>query len=484
MFLGGRYWDRTSDLFGVNERRPKTYSPLLVEVGKWADLVQELETTGQELPHSNLLSPYILEAADPSAWLLQLARLGGVLFLTAGILGTVVSLLPGGAVTNPRGIGFIGLTAILAGLGMLAVARALTALHLYLIFLIGALLVTLSTYFSGVEGHGYGAMLYSWVTTLGFSAFKKRWLVPQLVLIGVGFGIVTGISVPGWVAATRWLFLMGTIVALGYVISMLVQHLHRLATSESRARAESEEAKNELNLVNLDLEDRVKAKIAEVERLSELRRLVSAQVADALLESGDALEPHRREIAAFFIDLRGFTRFAIDSDPEEVISVLDQFYRVLGRSFKAFDATVGAFEADGVMAYFNDPVPIDDPAKQAVDMALDLRGPMERLVTRWHARGFDLHYGIGIAFGFATMGMVGFDGRQDYTAIGPVVNLASRLCDKAKQGEVLIDRNTKIAVDGSVETQTIEPMELKGFRDPVQAFRISMDPSMEEIPTD
>ncbi|MGI8774494.1 MAG: adenylate/guanylate cyclase domain-containing protein [Actinomycetota bacterium] len=177
--------------------------------------------------------------------------------------------------------------------------------------------------------------------------------------------------------------------------------------------------------------------------------------------------------AVFFIDLRGFTKFATECDPEEVIHVLDSFYRVLGKSFEKFDATVGAFQADGVMAYFGDPIPIENPAGRALDMASDLRGPLAQLLETWQSRGFDLNYGIGIALGYATLGMVGFEGRQDYSAIGTVVNLASRLCDEAVEGEVLMDRRARLAITSEHEVEPIDPKTIKGFRDPVPVFRLS-----------
>lgn len=420
------------------------------------------------------MSPYVLEAEDPAQRFEQFVRLGGILFVVGGILATMVTLLPGSSTyANPHGIGVVGLLALVTGLTMLS-APGLFMPPMFVTLLVGAIiLITFGVHFAGPAAMGYAAMLYSWITSLGFAGLRRRWFIPLVGLIAIAFAVVQAVDVREVVGINNWVFTIGTIIITGFIVSLLVEHFHRLAIAEADARKSAETAREELFLLNRDLEDRVAAKVLEIERLSELRRLVSANVANALLESQDALAPHRREIAAFFIDLRGFTGFAMDADPGDVIQVLEQFYQVLGRSFAKYDATVGAFEADGVMAYLNDPVPIENPAQQAVEMALDLREPMQQLVSRWEACGYALHYGIGIAMGFATMGMVGFEGRQDYTAIGTAVNLASRLCDEARAGAILIDRRTWLATVDVVETEPLEELDLKGFREPVPAFRVT-----------
>ena len=244
--------------------------------------------------------------------------------------------------------------------------------------------------------------------------------------------------------------------------------------AERVARGEAERARAELAELNQGLQQHVAEKVTEVERLSNLRRLLSPHLAEAVLTSDELLKPHRREIAVVFVDLRGFTGFASSCEPEEVIEVLEEFYGVLGDLFQKFGATVGYFEGDGVMAYFNDPVPTPQPALKAVELVLELRVAMRGLLARWSDRGFELGYGAGVALGYATLGMVGFDERQDYMALGNVVNLASRLCDEAGNEEVLLDRRTAAAVRELIELEEVELLDVKGFRGPTRAFKAGL----------
>ena len=210
----------------------------------------------------------------------------------------------------------------------------------------------------------------------------------------------------------------------------------------------------------------------EVDSLGRLRRFLPAAVADAVLSTPELLAPHRRQIAVLFCDLRGFTPFAATVEPEDVVEVLDEYYRTVGAVLDEANATVGTFAGDGIMAYFNDPLPVDDPAGEAVRVALALGHPMEALGQRWRDRGFDLSYGVGIAYGYATLGMFGFDGRNDYTALGPVVNLASRLCQAADRSEVLVDRRTADSLRGRADLSE-RAVALKGYDDPLTVFHVT-----------
>ena len=206
--------------------------------------------------------------------------------------------------------------------------------------------------------------------------------------------------------------------------------------------------------------------VTEIERLGELRRFLTPQVADAVM-SADAeamTRPHRRRIAVFFCDLRGFTAFTHDSEPEEVIANLDQYYRTVGEVLQRHGATIGGYAGDGIMAYLGDPVPHPEPARAAVQMVTELRGDLAALVAEWQRRGHDLSYGIGLTYGYATLGVVGFDGRFDYTPMGGVVNLAARLCDKATAGQVLLDHATYAELDGvAASCEPVDGLELKGL---------------------
>ncbi|MEY2571652.1 MAG: adenylate cyclase [Acidimicrobiaceae bacterium] len=230
----------------------------------------------------------------------------------------------------------------------------------------------------------------------------------------------------------------------------------------------------ELSALNLTLEARVSEQLDELLLLRRLRRFLSPQLADVVLSAGDEtlLETHRREIAVVFCDLRGFTRFAGAAEPEELIGVLGEFHRALGGLVARHGATVGHFAGDGVMLFFNDPVPCPDPALRAVTLSIELRDEVAHLREAWHRRGHDLDLGIGVELGFATLGTIGFEGRYDYSALGPVVNKASRLCAAAAAGEILIGTRALAAVDQLVDCSERAPIEAKGFPEPLSVWSV------------
>jgi class 3 adenylate cyclase len=270
----------------------------------------------------------------------------------------------------------------------------------------------------------------------------------------------------------RVLILVTTIGATSSVLAWIIGQIEHLATKERAAQADLAQATEELEEANAQLEERVGRQGEEIGSLQQLRRFVSPQVAEALLADGiESLVPHRARIAVLFCDLRGFTSFSSVAEPEEVIEVLEAFYATVGLALDAQQATVGSFAGDGIMAYFGDPVPLEDPAGTAVELAVDLNDQMREVVAGWKRRGMDVGCGMGLAFGFATVGPVGFDGRTDYTALGPTVNLASRLCDLAGDGEILIDGRAHAAVESRV-TSDARMLEVRGFRMPVPAHRV------------
>ena len=230
----------------------------------------------------------------------------------------------------------------------------------------------------------------------------------------------------------------------------------------------------ELTELNLTLEDRVQQQLHELERMGRLRRFLSPQIADAIAASGDEgiLRTHRREIAVLFCDLRGFTGFSQRSEPEEVMAVLGEYHEAMGALISAAEATVGFFEGDGLMVFFNDPLPCPEPAAQAVRLAVSMRDRMEAMLGAWGKRGHDLGFGVGIDYGYATLGEIGFEGRRDYGVIGNVVNLASRLCDEAASGQVLLSQRAYAAVEQGLEVEPAGEFELKGIAEPVTAYRI------------
>jgi class 3 adenylate cyclase len=230
----------------------------------------------------------------------------------------------------------------------------------------------------------------------------------------------------------------------------------------------------ELRQLNQRLEERVAAQVKEIERLGRLRRFLPPQVADLIISSGSEkeLESHRREIAALFCDLRGFTGFSESSDPEDVMALLREYHAAIGRIIFAYGGTLERFAGDGVMAIFNDPVPMPNPALQAVKMAVEMRGAISALVDRWRRLGHDLGFGIGIADGYATLGTIGFEGRFDYAAIGTVSNVASRLCDEAQPGQILISPRVLLAVEDTVTVEPAGDFTLKGIRRPMTAYNV------------
>jgi adenylate cyclase len=225
---------------------------------------------------------------------------------------------------------------------------------------------------------------------------------------------------------------------------------------------------------NRTLEARVAEQVEELARMARLRRFLSPTLAEVVLERGDGvLESHRRELAVLFADLRGWTNFSAGTEPEEVMSVVGAYHAAMGELISEYDATVGWFAGDGLMVWFNDPVPCDEPAVRAVRMATDMREAMTALTAGWRKRGHELDFSIGIALGYATIGRIGFDGRYDYGAVGSVLNLASRLCDAAEPGQIVVSQRVLAEVEELVEARALGELALKGFGKPVAAFAVT-----------
>jgi class 3 adenylate cyclase len=279
-------------------------------------------------------------------------------------------------------------------------------------------------------------LLYVEVTIFSFYLMPALIAYVVIAMIGIELAVVLAVQ-PGYPSpVAQWAFLMGTVIAIGATFGGLL------------ARA-----------------------LVEVGRFNRLRRFLPDQVATALLDSGgeEMLSPHRREVAVLFVDLRNFTRFASDAAPEDVVDVLGEYYRAVEAPLRAANATVGSLAGDGLMAYFNDPVPCRDPAGTAVRVALDMRHDLEQLIAEWDDKGFQLGVGMGIAYGYATLGTIGLESRGDYTALGPVVNLASRLCAEAGSGEILIDQRTYAATRSALASTRERKLQLKGYTELVIA---------------
>jgi len=247
-----------------------------------------------------------------------------------------------------------------------------------------------------------------------------------------------------------------------------------IAIENTRLLKELRERTEEVEKLNQHLAHRVADQVGEIERMGRLRRFLPPQVADLIVASGSEkqLESHRREITALFCDLRGFTGFSESADPEDVMTVLREYHEALGASIIKYSGTLERYAGDGVMVVFNDPVPVENPALQAVLMALEMREAIGALTETWRRWGHDIGFGIGIAHGFATLGTIGFEGRFDYAAIGTVSNVASRLCDEAKPGQILISPRVLTKVENAVTVEPVGEFELKGIRRPLAAYNV------------
>jgi class 3 adenylate cyclase len=247
-----------------------------------------------------------------------------------------------------------------------------------------------------------------------------------------------------------------------------------IAIENARLLKELRERTEEVEALNQQLEQRVADQIGEIERMGRLRRFLPPQIADLIVASGTEkqLESHRREITALFCDLRGFTGFSESSDPEDVMTLLRDYHAAIGEIIVKYNGTLERYAGDGVMVVFNDPIPVDNPALQAVQMALEMRVAIGALTEKWRQLGHEIGFGIGIAHGYATLGTIGFEGRFDYAAIGTVSNVASRLCDEAKPGQILISPRVLMAIRDAVTVEAVGEFELKGIRRPIAAHNV------------
>lgn len=243
---------------------------------------------------------------------------------------------------------------------------------------------------------------------------------------------------------------------------------------KKRLRDQEMRQARELALWSRTLERRVEEQVAQVERLSRLKRFFSPALAELMVSGGaeDPLQTHRRDITVVFLDLRGFTAFAESAEPEEVMSILREYHGAMGTLVMSHEGTLERFTGDGMMVFFNDPVPVPNPAERAVRMAVAMRDRVGEISAGWKKRGFDLALGIGIAQGYATIGAIGFEGRWDYGAIGTVTNLAARLCSEAKGGQILAARRVVAALEDKIEAEPVGGLVLKGLQRPVEACNV------------
>jgi adenylate cyclase len=210
------------------------------------------------------------------------------------------------------------------------------------------------------------------------------------------------------------------------------------------------------------------------ERIARLKRFLAPQVAE-LVEGSDQenlLDSHRAEVVVIFCDLRGFTSFAGRAGPEEVMGLVQEYYEALGGIITRYEATLTCFMGDGLMLLLNAPVPCPEPALRGVRMAAEMQGAMQSVVSGWRIRGHEIGFGVGLAKGPATVGRIGYEGRSDYTAIGNVVNLASRICAAAEDGQILIDQAAAAEIGDSYALVPLGTRPLRGFTEAVPVFSV------------
>jgi class 3 adenylate cyclase/putative methionine-R-sulfoxide reductase with GAF domain len=254
------------------------------------------------------------------------------------------------------------------------------------------------------------------------------------------------------------------------LLTELRQHTADLDEAHDRLLAQAAD----LATLNRTLEQRVSEQVAEIQRVGRLKSFLPPQIAQLVVSAGheSVLETHRRDVSVVFCDLRGFTAFSELAEPEEVMLVLREYQTKLGALINKFEGTVERFSGDGLLVVFNDPLPCPDASMRAVQMALEMRDEVAKLSVKWSHSGHDIGFGVGIAHGYATLGSIGYEGRLQYSVTGKVANLASRLCDQAKDGQILVDINVFSAVEQMADVEFAGELALKGFSRPVKAFNV------------
>ena len=429
-----------------------------------------------------------VDAADAEPWDMPLASTvrqlglgslakvfvaGALLYLLTGFGSVGLALGAEASIRHPTAFsGFIVLAFTLPT-AMLSIGSALsprTFRRATPVLALSLLLVTplLATWGVVAAGPALSIMALNYLQApiFAFYVLRRPWAVLCTGCVLLCFLVVV-LSQEGWeFGVWPWLVAMG--MGTSVIIGVIAGRSEELATAEHAARMEVAE-------LNKTLEMRVTDQVGEIESLGALRRFLSPQVADAVLsgESDEVTRPHRRRIAVFFCDLRGFTAFTNNAEPEEVVAVLDDYYRAVGGLLQQYDATVGDYAGDGVMAYFGDPVPREDAALAALEMTRELIDVMAPVVAKWRKHGYDLGYGVGLSYGYATLGVIGFDGRYDYKPVGGVVNLAARLCSRADSGQALLDHATHVATEERYPSTHVADFDLKGYGAPIRAYELS-----------
>lgn len=409
---------------------------------------------------------------EPADWR-RVGVISGMFALFVGMGNVFILIASPGLADHPGVFAASGIWADIAGIALIAAAFTMPEAWLarwappvvLLVILCSAIITPISIWAMGYPKSGLAGMIYLVIAILAF------WLLARWAAFAMVVVMIVGHAAVEVVAETSWpVWIPTTWVAVGLLLTgyLVGQLINQLDSSEKAARA----AGDALAALNANLEATVAEQVGEVERLGRLRRFLSAPVAEAVLTSEAKLAPHRREIAVLFCDLRGFTAFARQVEPEEVMEVLGAYYAAAGEQITRFQATLGSFEGDGLMAYLNDPVPCAEPGRRMVELGLAIADAIDGLTPLWHKRGYELSYGIGMALGHATLGIVGYDGRNDYTALGTVVNLAARLCGAAEARQLIVDHRIFLQAEDGFRFTALEPLALKGLGESVPNYLI------------
>ena len=276
------------------------------------------------------------------------------------------------------------------------------------------------------------------------------------------------------IVSTLYTFYDVRVLILGYLLLVVATLLNPARLLASLNRSVRDQA-SELAALNGTLESRVRHQVEEIERLARLKRFLSSEVVELITaeDKETLLDSHRRLVACLFCDIRNFTSFSEAVEPEEVMDVLQSVHSQMGDLVAKHAGTIGYRAGDGLMVIFNDPLPCDGPVLRATELAVEMQGAFEEVRARWRKLGHDLGLGLGVAYGYATLGLIGAEGRYDYTAIGNVVNIAARLCDRAGDGEILIDHRGYLEIEPHVSAETVGALDLKGLEKPVEAYRVT-----------
>jgi class 3 adenylate cyclase len=402
---------------------------------------------------------------------MQAFRAATVLFLTGGIGASMVYAFGRNDFAHPAIVLGVSVVSVAIGVMYVAILRFwIDALLPHAAVIIHAAifgsgtLISAALYGAGPDQFMIATAVY--LQPLIFASYLLRRSVAfvHISAILVEFGVALVIGEPISHPLVQWIFLL-MIGSSGAVV------LGRLADAATTAARSEFLARSELAEINNSLEQRVDEQIRELEGLSRLRRFLPHQVADVVAtDESELLAPHRRAIAVLFCDLRGFTSFAAGAEPEDVVDVLSEYYAVASHHLEARRATLGSFAGDGIMAYFNDPLPVEEPTVVALDTALELASALEQLVIRWHQVGYELNFGIGITYGHATLGVVGDEDRSEYAALGAVVNLAARISDQAEGGQILLDGRAAGQLGEAPRVRPAGDRVLKGLPHPIAVY--------------